>query len=225
MKVVPNVHKFFIHLFSINIYIITDQNKLTLIDTGIAQSANSILRIIRWLGYQPTDLKRICITHADIDHAGGISRLKELTGATVYSSPIAAKALASGRSSRKINVDPVGQMVYKKVEEKAFPPGMVDEVLEPNQVLPVLGGLRAVPTPGHTPCHYSYYLEDEGVLFTGDSLRTLTGRATINNFKFIIWDKDQMRASMKKQYELKPRFICPGHGPTLRNASRKFWGM
>jgi len=225
MKVVPNVHKFFIHLFSINIYLITDQNELTLIDTGLAQSAKSILRIIRWMGYKPTDLKRICITHADIDHAGGLSPLKELTGATVYASPIAAKALAAGESSREIHIDPVGQMVYKKVEEMAFPPGVVDEVLEPDQVLPVLGGLRAVPTPGHTPCHYSFFLEEERVLFTGDSIRTLTGRATINNFKFIIWDKEEMRTSMRKMYELKPRFICPGHGPTLRNASRKFWGM
>jgi len=225
MKVVPNVHKFVIHLGSLNIYLITDNGELTLIDTGFARSVPRILRIIRLLGFKPTDLKHIFITHADIDHAGGINKLKEQTGANVYASPIAAEALASGRSSREIHIDPVGKTIYKKVEEKAFPVGEVDVVLEPDQILPILGGLRVISTPGHTPCHYSYYLEKEGVLFTGDSLRTLMGAATINNFKFLIWDKDEMHASFERQHALKPRYICPGHGPTLRNASKKFWGL
>jgi glyoxylase-like metal-dependent hydrolase (beta-lactamase superfamily II) len=222
MRVVPNVHKFVIHIGSVNIYLITDGDEMTMIDAGFAQSTPYILSRIKRLGFKPTDLKHILITHADIDHAGGITRLKEATGAKVYAGKVAADALAEGVSSREIHTDPVGKRVYKKVEDLAFPQGEVDVVLEPDQVLPVLGGLRAVPTPGHTPCHYSYFLEDEQVLFTGDSLRTLGWRATINNFKFLIWDRGEMRRSMERQHALKPRYVCPGHGPTLKNAHKKF---
>lgn len=196
MKVIPNVHKFYILLGSLNYYIITDQNELTLIDTGFPHSAKKILRAIRRLGYSPTDLKNILITHADVDHIGGLSTLKKATDAKVYASPIAAE---------KNN--------------------LIDVALEEYQTLPVMSGLRVIPTPGHTACHYSYYLEKEGLLFSGDSLRTLTGRATIWNFKFLIWDKDEMRGSMQRQYDLKPNIICPGHGPTLRNAGKKFLCM
>ncbi|MFH2114678.1 MAG: MBL fold metallo-hydrolase, partial [Spirochaetota bacterium] len=39
---------------------------------------------VRRLGYAPTDIKKILLSHAHIDHIGGARTLKELTGAEIY---------------------------------------------------------------------------------------------------------------------------------------------
>ncbi len=48
----------------------------------------------------------------------------------------------------------------------------MDEILKDGQTLPVLGGLRVVETPGHTPGHISLFAPAVGMLFCGDSMVT-----------------------------------------------------
>ena len=49
-------------------------------------------------------------------------------------------------------------------------PVKVDEMLVDGQIFPVLGGLRVVETPGHTPGHISLFAPSAGILFCGDSI-------------------------------------------------------
>jgi glyoxylase-like metal-dependent hydrolase (beta-lactamase superfamily II) len=100
-------------------------------------------------------------------------------------------------------------------------PARVDELLSDGQVLPVLGGLRVVETPGHTPGHVSFFAPAAGVLFVGDSLVAeatgLRGSTGMNT-----WDQAKADESVRKQAALGARLVCPGHGPVVPDAAGKF---
>jgi glyoxylase-like metal-dependent hydrolase (beta-lactamase superfamily II) len=46
----------------------------------------------------------------------------------------------------------------------------LDEHLEDGDLLDLVGGIRVIFTPGHTPGHLSLYLERPRVLVAGDAL-------------------------------------------------------
>jgi glyoxylase-like metal-dependent hydrolase (beta-lactamase superfamily II) len=84
MEIFPNVHV--IKGSVSNCYLILDNNRLTLIDTGLPRDRNKILNYIRSLGQPPQGLERIIITHADGDHVGSLAAIQTLSGARTYRS-------------------------------------------------------------------------------------------------------------------------------------------
>jgi glyoxylase-like metal-dependent hydrolase (beta-lactamase superfamily II) len=74
--------------------------------------------------------------------------------------------------------------------------------------------VRTLHTPGHSPDSVSFYLEDEGVLFTGD---TVLGAATTT-----VHDLGAYLQSLRRLRDLPNlRLICPGHGPVIENAVQR----
>ena len=74
------------------------------------------------------------------------------------------------------------------------------------------GGVRlqVIETPGHSSDSLCYYLEEEGVLFTGD---TLLGSSTTT-----VWDLGSYRRSLERLLELPNlEVICPGHGKIVND--------
>lgn len=67
-------------------YLIDTGDGLILIDTAIPESLYMLVDSIYKLGYKPTDIKKILISHAHFDHCGGAKAMKELTGADLYMS-------------------------------------------------------------------------------------------------------------------------------------------
>ncbi|TES91349.1 MAG: MBL fold metallo-hydrolase [Anaerolineales bacterium] len=215
MEIIPNVHR--IPLITANVYLIIEEDGLTLIDSAMQSSVKKILSYIRSCNQDPTQLKYILLTHADIDHGGGAKALKVHTGAKVCASKIAAGALAEGKSSRELRVGRIGKLVFSFMH-RVFSSSMimdVDEVLSPGQTLPILGGIEVIDTQGHTPGHISFYAKETGLLFAGDSLITRTGKINLNISPAITWDREKTIASTRRQAELKPKAVCSGHGPVV----------
>jgi glyoxylase-like metal-dependent hydrolase (beta-lactamase superfamily II) len=80
------------------------------------------------------------------------------------------------------------------------------EVVEAGEVR-----LRVIHTPGHTPDHVCYLVEDERLLFTGD---TVLGRGT----SVVDPPEGNMAAyvrSLQVLRGLEPRTMYPGHGPVV----------
>ena len=216
MEISPNVH--LIPSFAVNVYLIVDPDGLTLIDAGLARSGKKILKYVAGLGHSPGDLRRIIITHADGDHVGGLAALKAATGAKSYASPIEAEAIAAGRRSRELKLSGLTRWLFALMSPWFnFEPAAVEETLVDGQVLPSLGGLRVVETPGHI----SLFAPDAGILSVGDSLvaegdRLLPPRAAY------AWDAALALESVKAQAALGPSIVCPAHGPVVKDASGKF---
>jgi glyoxylase-like metal-dependent hydrolase (beta-lactamase superfamily II) len=220
VEIIPNVH----HIPGVmaNPYLILDADGLTLIDTGVPGSAKKILKYIHDLGRAPGDLRRILISHADMDHVGSLAALKAASGARVFASAIEAEAIAAGHPSRAVRGGGLQKWLFSLVGRFfKSQPTQVDEILSEGEVLPVLGGLRVVSTPGHTPGHISLFAPSVGVLFAGDSLTSQNGELRGSRAAYT-WDPAKAEEAVRVQAALCARIVCAGHGPVVLEAAAKF---
>ena len=92
--------------------------------------------------------------------------------------------------------------------------------LEDGDVLPVLGGLRVVHTPGHTPGSISLYSPARRFVIVGDILQRLRGEVTLPNYVFTDYmalARSVDRASGGARYET----ILFSHYEALRDGCRE----
>lgn len=127
----------------ISAILITGSDGDILIDGGPADAADLIAANIRRLGFALSDIKIILVSHEHSDHVGGIARLQQLSGAQLYASAPAARALSAGTATAE---DP------QSGSDKPFPRARVDRIIADGAAVRV-GDLMltAVATPGHTP--------------------------------------------------------------------------
>jgi glyoxylase-like metal-dependent hydrolase (beta-lactamase superfamily II) len=213
MQIAPNVY--LVPDITANPYLLIDADGLTLIDAGLPGAPKKILAYMASLGFAPGDLKRILITHSDFDHVSGLAALKSASGACVYASQIEAAALLTGKPSRTIRPEnPLMRMFMGVVGRIAkTSPVQAGEIVTDGQVLPVLGGLTVLETPGHTPGHLSFYASAIGVLFCGDSLVVEKDGSLQSSRPGLTWDREAATASLRRQAALGAKIVCSGHGP------------
>ncbi len=220
MEILPTVHR--VPGVIANVYVLIDDDGLTLIDTGLSGSEKRILKFIIGLGYAPRDVRRIIITHSDGDHVGGLAALQQATGAKVYASAIEAAAIRDGRGSRQLRLKGWQKPLFALVSRffKASP-ATVDEIVSGGYTFPVLGGLDVVETPGHTPGHISLFAPAVHILFVGDSIIVqggkMRGSRGMNN-----WDQEKADLSVRAQAALGARIVCSGHGDVVMDAAGRF---
>jgi glyoxylase-like metal-dependent hydrolase (beta-lactamase superfamily II) len=82
-----------------------------------------------------------------------------------------------------------------------------------------IGGfsMRALATPGHTPEHHCYLLQESQTIFCGD-LMAGSGTVIVGGGEGELVD---YLASLRRLLALQPTEILPGHGPPIRQPSRK----
>lgn len=81
----------------ISAVLITSPAGHILIDVGGPEAADQVATHIRQLGFRLEDIRYILNSHAHQDHAGAISALQKLSGATVLAGPEAIHVLESGQ--------------------------------------------------------------------------------------------------------------------------------
>lgn len=207
MKISPNVY--LIAGRASNMYLCVDPDGLTLIDAGMPKEQDRVFGLVTELGYEPSDLVRLIITHADIDHAGSAAAIQAASGATVYAGAETAVLISNGRSPE--HMPRVVQWVINTFVRYTAVPGSTIEIIQPNQILPVLGGLQAIPTPGHTLDHYAFYSPSTGVLFAGDEFNTREGPLQRTPTR-ITADANAANLSGIHLLKLSPTVIACGHG-------------
>jgi glyoxylase-like metal-dependent hydrolase (beta-lactamase superfamily II) len=200
----------------VNLYLLAEPSGLTLIDTGITKSgAKLVLETISKLGRQPTDLKTILITHADPDHTGSAAELKALTDAKIFAHTLDGQEMAAGRAGRP----PQGFLapVIKLMLSSHIPAQTPDGFLEDDQVLPMMGGLQVIATPGHL----AFYIPSKKILLAGDAMMSLRGKLSFMRSPFT-WDYAQGVKSVQKLSKLGVTTVCCGHGEVIRGEAIKF---
>ena len=177
-----------------NIYLVGDGQALT-IDSGETMDR------YRWMlkGYlaatERAEIALAAITHHHADHSGNLKWVREGYGAEIVA-PRNALPLLKGRIPRTgVNLLADGQVFD-------LGPGV---------------RLRAIFTPGHSVDSVCYYLEEQGVLFTGD---TLLGSSTTT-----VHDLADYRRSLRLLLGLPNlKVICPGHGPLVHDPRERLQG-
>ena len=214
MEVVPQVH--WLKAGYANVYLCVEEAGLTLVDSGPPKRADAILEYVTGLGREASEIRTILITHADWDHAGSMAALQARTGATIVAAPPTAEYLRRGRAPKHMPwplsfvVDLIGR--YEPAPEVAL------TTAPAGTVLPVLGELHVLATPGHTSDHHSFYSPDRGVLFAGDALGTRSGKVSIAP-DFITANRTAARRSARWLLRLSPELFACGHGPPLAASS------
>jgi glyoxylase-like metal-dependent hydrolase (beta-lactamase superfamily II) len=164
----------------VNVFVVED-NGLTLIDTGAKGSTAKIFSAIKNGGKNPYDIKRVILTHAHPDHAGSAEEIKRMLRVPIMAHHEDAKIMAYGIAFRKeICLTPglKNWLIYELAIKRAginIEPVVIDEQLNDRDLLPLLGGVRVVHTPGHSKGHIALLAENEEVLIAGDLLSNSTG--------------------------------------------------
>jgi glyoxylase-like metal-dependent hydrolase (beta-lactamase superfamily II) len=180
---------------------------VTVVDPGLRLrfARRKLWAGLRAIGAAPADVRRVVVTHAHVDHAGGLAALVRQSGAEVLAHEREGVYLRDGRTPR-----------MRRGRPGSFPAVTVGEEFLDGSVLP--GGLRVVHTPGHTPGHVSLLHEPTGVLVTGDALFNVRGIRYSPGW--MCTDPDLNRKSADALGELDFEVAAFMHGPEVRQGAR-----
>lgn len=207
MEIAPNVY--WLATGSVNVYLVVEAPNIVLIDASMPRQQKAILDFLGRLGYQPTDLTHILVTHADMDHVGSLAALYQATGAKILAGADSANLIADGKSPKHMPI--IVQWIIDTFMKYGAVPQAQISVFKDGDVLPFLGGLQVLATPGHTMDHFSFFSPSSGVLFAGDALNTRDGRINLTPPN-ITADKTAAHRSAIRLLELSPAIIACGHG-------------
>ena len=199
------------------VYFIVSDGEMAIIDTSPAAVTPAILEAIRGLGYDPSRLSHIILTHIHLDHAGGVGALaKQFPGVKVAVHKRGAPHIVKP----DMLIEGTRQAYGKNFEADYGPISPVPK----QQVLPVDEGdiikvgtreLKIMYTPGHAPHHVCVYDSRSRGVFSGDSLGFLH---TGNNSVIIVagFDLDYALQSIDRLQALNPKRIYAAHGTADR---------
>uniref|UniRef100_A0A7E4W6N3 Beta-lactamase-like protein 2 homolog n=1 Tax=Panagrellus redivivus TaxID=6233 RepID=A0A7E4W6N3_PANRE len=171
-----------------NTYLVGAGKRKILIDAG-EPNIESYIETLKKALSDGSTIDGIIATHWHGDHVGGIPDVLKLIGKEV----------------------PVYK--YKRLEA-ADDPKVNYTFSDDNTVIKTDGAtLKLIYTPGHTTDHFSVYLEEENILFSGDCI---LGEGTA-----IFEDLHTYMDSLNKYLEIKAARIFPGHGPVVEDPHSK----
>lgn len=172
---------------SLYLAVLFDQESAALFDTALPGSLPHIRKAMLCERLPFEKINRVFITHHDFDHIGG---LPELLAGSYQKIEVLAHSLEQPhiegckppiksdpeiRDQMQRNM-PAGQFLGPARPVENPPNAPVDQLLTDGQLLDLFGGITVIHTPGHTPGHLCYYLNDSKTLIAGDAMRADHGQ-------------------------------------------------
>lgn len=190
------VKTFIVSVMETNGYIAFDEKTLEgiVIDPG-----DSAELFIEFIEKENINIKYIALTHSHFDHIGGVNEIKKATGAKIIMCD--GEEIISENPTNNLSGVYDSPCVIKAdkifFDKNTFSVGNIT--------------VTVIKTPGHTPGGCCYYFEDEGILFSGDTLfYGSVGRTDFPNGSF----SDLIDAIKSKLMCLPPdTIVYCGHGP------------
>lgn len=199
----------------------------TLIDTGFPKDARVIVDALKRNKVALHSLRRIIITHADIDHSGAVAQLKRATQAQVVCHAVEREYLEHPQrrttSAWYMRVPLLLSSVMPTYRHHAIVP---DVLVVDGQELPE--GFVVVHTPGHSPGHISLLHKERRLLIAGDALSNRDGRLRIpiNGFTADATNAQRSIWKLAKRYGDDFETVVFGHGPPLlSNGGKRVKGL
>lgn len=197
-----------------NVYIITEP-ELALVDAGFPIDTPHIRRALSDLGAGPEDLRLVVATHYHGDHVGTIARLKRKGEVRVAihaaDAPYATGEIPFDKFKIRLSRFLFYYSLYPLFRYRYFTP---DQHLEENDVLPLLGGMEVMHTPGHSRGSICLYDRLRGLLFSGDLVRREKGVLEGPPPRFTP-DPVAAAHSLARLQELDFDYLLPGHGDPI----------
>ena len=155
-------------------------NEGMIIEGGISGIYPLVTEQIKELGISPEKIKYLALTHTHADHVGMVPYLKTLwPHLKIVGSQKAADSLKKEVTIKSVvfmNRTLTGIALRKgeitsEVPDPASYEYSVDIVVGDNDKIDLGNGIvwTVIETPGHSPCHTSYYEDKDSVLTIGDA--------------------------------------------------------
>ncbi len=187
-----------------------------LVDAGIRSSERKLLQAIDQLGRH--NIQGHVLTHAHPDHQGASAAICQALNIPLWCGANDADAMERGLFA---DVDVSNLVIRFQKRYWVGPPYPVQRRLQEGDRV---GEFVALDVPGHAPGHIALWRERDGVLIAGDvvnnaNLVTTRVRLSEPPASFTA-DVPQNQASIKKIARLRPKLVCVGHGPVLRDTAQ-----
>ena len=212
--------------------ILRDGDSFTLVDAGYPQYGAAVRDSIRQAGLDLAGLEAIVVTHAHIDHIGGVPALRAVAAVPVYVGGPEVPMAVGDRTESAGPLDVAKRLWQPRVVPwslRITAAGGSGHATVPDAIGVADGAVLDIPgrptvifTPGHTSGHIC--LRSGGALLTGDAL--ITGHA-ITGMKgpqltagFFHTDAERAAAALDRIAAVDADVIVPGHGPVWHGSAR-----
>ena len=200
-------------VFPMNCYLVVEDDGLTLVDSTTGSPVSEIAALVAELRLE---LRRVALTHAHGDHAGGVAGVRDrFPDVEVSIGERDARLLAGDKRLDEGEPQTPVKGYFVKVNWKP------DRLLRPGDRI---GSLEVVPSPGHTPGHISFHDPRDRTLIAGDAFQTRGGMAVSGVVRplfpfpaFATWSKPTALATAEALRELRPSRLAVGHGNMLQD--------
>ncbi|HSI27563.1 MAG TPA: MBL fold metallo-hydrolase [Aeromicrobium sp.] len=209
----------------VNWTILRDGSEFTLVDAGYPGYTAAVSDSLRHLGLDLSGLQAIVVTHAHVDHIGGVPALRRERPVPVYVGRLEVPMAVGERMEQATPLD-IARNLWRPryvpwstritLAGGASHARVPDAIgVEHGQVLQVPGMPTVVLTPGHTSGHICLQVGD--AVLTGDAL--ITGHAVTSRRgpqlipPVFHHDPDGARLALARIGDLNAGAIVPGHGP------------
>jgi glyoxylase-like metal-dependent hydrolase (beta-lactamase superfamily II) len=231
IDVVPGVHR--IEDAHTNWYLVEDEGRLTVVDTGVPRSWSSLQAAVRQIGRSLDDIAAVVLTHAHFDHIGSAERIRSTLHVPVHvhvdDVPLTRHPMQYARERSPLYYVATRPkalpVVAGFVAARAFFPRPISavETFGDEGTLPVPGSPRIVATPGHTIGHVSFHLPDRDVLIAGDAVVTFNPYTGGHGPQIVARsanaDSPRALASLDAVAATGAGVVLTGHGPVWRDGA------
>lgn len=191
-----NLKRFVVGPLQSNAYILwNEKNEAILFDIGSFEFSE----ILNFLEKKNLQLKGLFLTHGHIDHIAGVNLLlRVFPTVKVYIGKNEEEYLTNAEYNlsyhifREIfKVEALDRVVYLKENDEVF-------------------GVRVIDTPGHTKGGVCYYIKEDGILISGDTLFA----GSMGRTDFLGGNTETLFKSLKKLCDTLPKetIVYSGHG-------------
>lgn len=215
----------------VNWTILRDGDAFTLVDTGYPRYTNEVRESVSRAGLDMSGLAAIVITHAHVDHIGGVGALRREKPVPVYVGEPEVSMAVGERMEQATPLDIVRNLWrprYVPWSLRISLAGGAARVTVPDAIgvadgttLDVPGKPTVVLTPGHTSGHICLQVGD--AVLTGDALVTghaVTGRDGPQLIPGVFHhDVRVAREALSRIGALDATVVVPGHGPVWQGSA------
>lgn len=194
-------------------FVVGTPEHFILIDTGTPGKTKNLIAQLEEHRYALSGLQTIVLTHCHTDHTGGVAELVKRSGAKVAAHQ---DEIPYVKQEQLLPADSWLQHAMLWIFDRVFNTHIrqVDVVLNDGDTLDVLGGLKVIHVPGHTPGSIALYQPERRIMFFGDVIfREKNGlRVAPNIFNC---DTARVQEAARKLAAYPIDIACFGHGEPM----------